>query len=183
MSACSLAFSRSSSSATASSARTRQGTQATPSLQRFSSSRSFKRATTAVEGTFVVYEWVGTRLRVSKRRTVLTLILLLVSVVVVVIDRGGYSNQAPVFPPPKLAQTGLVRSFVRALVCRSVPQSDVVLAVGQHPDAVAKHAHSIRDLLLVGDRNAAVDAAVRAQMWPEAMLIASFTGKDEYKVR
>ncbi|TYZ56946.1 hypothetical protein PybrP1_002822 [[Pythium] brassicae (nom. inval.)] len=72
-------------------------------------------------------------------------------------DYRRRGNQAPVFPPPKLAQTGL------------------------HPDAVAKHATSIRDLLLVGDRNAAVDVAVRAQMWPEAMLIASFTGKDEYK--
>lgn len=27
-----------------------------------------------------------------------------------------------------------------------------------------------------------MEAAISAQMWPEAMLIASFTDKDEYKV-
>lgn len=52
----------------------------------------------------------------------------------------------------------------------------------QHPDLLAKNANTIRDLLLVGDRKAAVDVAIHAQMWPEAMLIASFTDKDEYKV-
>lgn len=65
----------------------------------------------------------------------------------------------------------LARTTTNAMVC-----------IIQHPDAMAKHADTIRDLLLVGDRNAAVDVAVQAQMWPEAMLIASFTGKDEYKV-
>lgn len=39
----------------------------------------------------------------------------------------------------------------------------------------------MRELLLLGDRKAAVDVAIQAQMWPEAMLIASFTDKDEYK--
>lgn len=42
--------------------------------------------------------------------------------------------------------------------------------------------NKIRDLLLLGDRKAAVDVAVQSQMWPEAMLIGSFTDKDEYKV-
>ncbi|RLN37569.1 hypothetical protein BBJ28_00005692 [Nothophytophthora sp. Chile5] len=39
----------------------------------------------------------------------------------------------------------------------------------------------VRELLLVGERKDAVSAAMNAQMWPEAMLIASFTDKEEYK--
>ncbi|GLD96445.1 hypothetical protein PINS_up005128 [Pythium insidiosum] len=50
-----------------------------------------------------------------------------------------------------------------------------------HPDATTRNATRIRELLLLGDRKAAVEVAIQAQMWPEAMLIASFTDKDEYK--
>nr|CCA13964.1 COPII coat assembly protein SEC16 putative [Albugo laibachii Nc14] len=39
----------------------------------------------------------------------------------------------------------------------------------------------IRSLLLNGDRRGAVEAAMRFHMWPEAMLIASFIEKEEYK--
>ena len=46
-----------------------------------------------------------------------------------------------------------------------------------------KRANDIRELLLIGDRQGAVSSAMTAQMWPEAMLIASFTDKEEYRVR
>lgn len=45
-----------------------------------------------------------------------------------------------------------------------------------------KHANDLRELLFVGDRKGAVSAAMTAHMWPEAMLIASFTDKEEYRV-
>jgi hypothetical protein len=44
-----------------------------------------------------------------------------------------------------------------------------------------RNASRVRELLLLGDRKAAVDVAIQARMWPEAMLIGSFTDKDEYK--
>ncbi|EEY61619.1 COPII coat assembly protein SEC16, putative [Phytophthora infestans T30-4] len=50
-----------------------------------------------------------------------------------------------------------------------------------HPDLMQKHANELRELLLVGDRKGAVSTAMSAHMWPEAMLIASFTDKEEYK--
>ncbi|KAF4318751.1 hypothetical protein G195_007866 [Phytophthora kernoviae 00238/432] len=50
-----------------------------------------------------------------------------------------------------------------------------------HPDLVAKHTNDLRELLLVGDRKGAVSMAMNAHMWPEAMLIASFTDKEEYR--
>jgi hypothetical protein len=51
----------------------------------------------------------------------------------------------------------------------------------QNPDAYQQTTVKIRELLLMGNRKAAVDTAVNAQMWPEAMLLASFTDKEEYK--
>ncbi|DAZ98277.1 TPA: hypothetical protein N0F65_008962 [Lagenidium giganteum] len=56
-----------------------------------------------------------------------------------------------------------------------------LVALLNHPDAILKSSNKIRDLLLTGDRKGAVEVAMHAQMWPEAMLIASFTDKDEYK--
>ncbi|KAL3663511.1 hypothetical protein V7S43_011400 [Phytophthora oleae] len=50
-----------------------------------------------------------------------------------------------------------------------------------HPDLMVKHANQLRELLLFGDRKGAVSAAITAHMWPEAMLIASFTDKEEYR--
>ncbi|KAG6958190.1 hypothetical protein JG688_00010618 [Phytophthora aleatoria] len=50
-----------------------------------------------------------------------------------------------------------------------------------HPDLMLKHANELRELLLVGDRKGAVSTAMSAHMWPEAMLIASFTDKEEYR--
>ncbi|CAH0520677.1 unnamed protein product [Peronospora belbahrii] len=49
------------------------------------------------------------------------------------------------------------------------------------PDLMLKHANDLRELLLVGDRKGAVSSAMTAQMWPEAILIASYTDKDEYR--
>ncbi|CEG48280.1 Regucalcin gene promoter region-related protein (RGPR) [Plasmopara halstedii] len=50
-----------------------------------------------------------------------------------------------------------------------------------HPNQKLKNANQLRELLLIGDRKGAVSAAMGAQMWPEAMLIASFTDKEEYR--
>ncbi|KAJ8550492.1 hypothetical protein ON010_g10577 [Phytophthora cinnamomi] len=50
-----------------------------------------------------------------------------------------------------------------------------------HPDLALKRSNELRELLLVGDRKGAVSSAMSAQMWPEAMLIASFTDKEEYR--
>ncbi|KAE9008059.1 hypothetical protein PR002_g16017 [Phytophthora rubi] len=50
-----------------------------------------------------------------------------------------------------------------------------------HPDLALKHSNELRELLLVGDRKGAVSSAMSAHMWPEAMLIASFTDKEEYR--
>lgn len=72
-------------------------------------------------------------------------------------DQRRRRNQPSVFPPPKPVQ------------------------YPTHPDATVRNASRVRELLLLGDRRAAVDVAIQAQMWPEAMLIASFTDKDEYK--
>ncbi|CAH0493435.1 unnamed protein product [Peronospora farinosa] len=52
---------------------------------------------------------------------------------------------------------------------------------GAPSDLLLKRANDIRELLLVGDRQGAVSSAMTAQMWPEAMLIASFTDKEEYR--
>ncbi|GMF24498.1 unnamed protein product [Phytophthora lilii] len=52
-----------------------------------------------------------------------------------------------------------------------------------HPDLILKQSNELRELLLVGDRKGAVAAAMTSHMWPEAMLIASFTDKEEYRVR
>ncbi|OWZ14722.1 COPII coat assembly protein [Phytophthora megakarya] len=49
------------------------------------------------------------------------------------------------------------------------------------PDLMLKQANDLREQLLVGDRKGAVSTAMTAHMWPEAMLIASFTDKDEYR--
>ncbi|CCI40104.1 unnamed protein product [Albugo candida] len=62
-------------------------------------------------------------------------------------------------------------------------------ALFQHPNAKktesaeahAQNTSRIRSLLLNGDRRGAVEAAMRSHMWPEAMLIASFIEKEEYK--
>lgn len=66
-------------------------------------------------------------------------------------------NQPPTFPAPRKIQSVT------------------------HPDLMVKHANQLRELLLVGDRKGAVSAAITAHMWPEAMLIASFTDKEEYR--
>ncbi|KAL4141229.1 hypothetical protein PRNP1_014351 [Phytophthora ramorum] len=66
-------------------------------------------------------------------------------------------NQSPTFPAPRKIQATM------------------------HPDLVLKRANDLRELLLVGDRKGAVSAAMSAHMWPEAMLIASFTDKEEYR--
>ncbi|TDH68162.1 hypothetical protein CCR75_008986 [Bremia lactucae] len=50
-----------------------------------------------------------------------------------------------------------------------------------HPELKVKHTNHLRELLLVGDRKGAISTAMSAHMWPEAMLIASFTNKEEYK--
>ncbi|KAG6611026.1 putative COPII coat assembly protein SEC16 [Phytophthora cinnamomi] len=55
------------------------------------------------------------------------------------------------------------------------------LRKGPHPDLALKRSNELRELLLVGDRKGAVSSAMSAQMWPEAMLIASFTDKEEYR--
>ncbi|ETM02324.1 hypothetical protein L917_01189 [Phytophthora nicotianae] len=65
-------------------------------------------------------------------------------------------NQPPTFPPRKIQSA-------------------------MHPDLMLKHANELRELLLVGDRKGAVSTAMSAHMWPEAMLIASFTDKEEYR--
>ncbi|KAK1938278.1 Protein transport protein SEC16A [Phytophthora citrophthora] len=66
-------------------------------------------------------------------------------------------NQVPTFPAPRKVQSVT------------------------HPDLMVKHANQLRELLLVGDRKGAVSSAMAAHMWPEAMLIASFTDKEEYR--
>ncbi|KAG2995708.1 hypothetical protein PC120_g21693 [Phytophthora cactorum] len=66
-------------------------------------------------------------------------------------------NQPPTFPAPRRVQSVT------------------------HPDLMLKHANELRELLLVGDRKGAVSTAMSAHMWPEAMLIASFTDKEEYR--
>ncbi|KAG7396032.1 Protein transport protein Sec16B [Phytophthora boehmeriae] len=66
-------------------------------------------------------------------------------------------NQSAVFPAPRKVQSAT------------------------HPDLAVKHANELRQQLLIGDRKGAVSTAMNAHMWPEAMLIASFTDKDEYR--
>uniref|UniRef100_A0AAV1T810 Protein transport protein sec16 n=1 Tax=Peronospora matthiolae TaxID=2874970 RepID=A0AAV1T810_9STRA len=50
-----------------------------------------------------------------------------------------------------------------------------------HPNLMLKNTNFLRDLLLAGDRKGAVSSAMTANMWPEAMLIASFVDKEMYK--
>ena len=45
-----------------------------------------------------------------------------------------------------------------------------------------KNTNVLRELLLAGDRKGAVSSAMTANMWPEAILIASFVDKEMYKV-
>ncbi|POM67012.1 Hypothetical protein PHPALM_17052, partial [Phytophthora palmivora] len=66
-------------------------------------------------------------------------------------------DQPPTFPAPRKAQSVT------------------------HPDLMIKQANDLRELLLVGDRMGAICTAMTAHMWPEAMLIASFTDKEEYR--
>ncbi|RLN96649.1 hypothetical protein BBJ28_00020750 [Nothophytophthora sp. Chile5] len=87
---------------------------------------------------------------------------------------------------------GVLRVMVK---CNGKLRSDPGAANPSDPDSPEAQLHSrrrglfslqrnvskVRKLLLVGERKDAVSAAMSAQMWPEAMLIASFTDKEEYK--